>query len=233
MIDERDLIRHLEDGGDQLWDPAPPPALNLAAITGAVATPAASEVPDATSPAAAAPTSPARREPSTSQQRRRWWPRITAVPAFGLAAGGLACVALGLGIGAAVFGGGEPAPTVASTSAPTPTPVRQVSLQRLGNAPESAEGLARVFATSTGDTLDVKVAGMPPLAPGSFYELWALGTKGRMVSLGNITVDANGRGATSVRMPVALSQFPILDISVEPADGNPTHSGSSMLRSPA
>ena len=224
MINEDDLIRHLAEGGEQLWEPSTPPPLDLAAITG--------EPSDAAATDRAASTAS---RPAGNRSRPRWWKGGTR-PALGLAVGALACIAMGIGLGAALFGDGEPA-TVASTPittpTSTPTPIRQVSLERFGSAPEGAAAIASVFATSDGETIDVRVSGMPPLAPGHFYELWALGAKGRMISLGNITIDADGNGATSIRVPVSLSQFPVLDISLETADGNPRHSGDSMLRSTA
>lgn len=210
MIDERDLIRHLEEGGQDLWEPAEPPPLDLAAITGAgpIETPA---------------------KAAATRRRRLRLPVFR--PATGLALGALACVAIGVGIGAAAFGGSDPAAPVARDDAAAP--VRQVSLQAFGDAPPQASAMAKVFASAVGDSLQVRVSGLPPQQPGSYYELWALGAEGRMVSLGNLPVDASGRGEGTFDLPVRLSQFPVLDVSLELADGNPTHSGRSLLRSPA
>ncbi|MBJ7470749.1 MAG: anti-sigma factor [Solirubrobacteraceae bacterium] len=237
MIEERDLIRHLEEGGDQLWNPATPPPLDLAAITGVPAPERpASQATVSDDPATAAAKAP--RTTSAPRRRPRWLrPGAISLPPFGLAVGALACVALGLGLGAAVFGGpgtDGPRSTVVASSPepPEPTPTRKVALQPFADAPKTALAVASVFKQERGDSIDVRVSGLPPLAPGSFYELWALGTEGRMVSLGSIAVDENGQGETTLPLPVSLSRFPVLDISLEPADGNPAHSGGSVLRAP-
>ena len=58
--------------------------------------------------------------------------------------------------------------------------------------------------------------------------MWLLGADGkRLVSLGLLD-------GTTARFPlppeVDLSQFPVVDVSLEPADGNPAHSGDSIVR---
>lgn len=219
MIGERDLLRHLEDGGDDVWNRPDPPAIDLAAITGGL------DAAPAGNPA-----------PAPAPRRARWRLPALALPSLGLAAGALACVAIGLGIGAVVFGGDPAAPPQPQVQASSPSPSgvagRPVALRRLGSTPTSAMAVATVFSTGDGKSLDVRVAGLPPLHDGSFYELWALGTKGRMVSLGTIPIDANGNGEASFQVPVSLTRFPVLDISLEHADGDPTHSGDSLLRAP-
>lgn len=72
-------------------------------------------------------------------------------------------------------------------------------------------------------------------APDSaFYELWLLDVENDDVqdlrSLGRIEVAADG----SFELPddIDLDEFNVVDISVEPDDGNPDHSGASVLRGP-
>ncbi len=226
MIDDRDLHRHLEEGGADLWDPPTPPPLDLAAITGEAPAPY-----DLT---------PVRRHSLASRLRGR-----ILVPSFGLVAGGMACVALGLGLGAVVFSGEAPAPTVPVADVPTPaastpldptaartTPQQRVVLRHLDASPAQAVAVATVFSGPDGSTVDVTADGLPPLRSGRFYELWALGTKGRMVSIGTFTVDGQGHAQASMSLPVSLKKFPVLDVSVERPDGDPTHSGKSLLRAP-
>lgn len=223
MIDERNLIRHLEEGGDDLWNPAEPPPLDLAAITGAPST------------AGAAPASRPGRAERTSRWRSWLRPRAFTLPPLGLAGGALACVGAGLVIGAAAFQGSDGVTPSPKTQAAGPTTAlsRFVSLERLADAPATAMAVASVFKSADGDSIDVRVSGLPKVDRGTYYELWALGTKGRMVSLGTIAVDESGRGEASLPLPVSLNRFPVLDISVEPTDGNPAHSGESLLRAPA
>jgi hypothetical protein len=47
-----------------------------------------------------------------------------------------------------------------------------------------------------------------------------------MVSLGPVRSD----GRYEIPAAVDVSAFPIVDVSIEPADGVPTHSGRSVLR---
>lgn len=63
---------------------------------------------------------------------------------------------------------------------------------------------------------------------GSFYELWLIDADVEgMVSLGPVA-----QGQTTVVVPdgLDLSRFPIVDVSVEPFDGEPRHSGNSRWR---
>lgn len=206
MIDDRDILRHLETGGDELYDRPTPPELDLDAITGGA--------------------QPAR-------TRRTW--SLRPLVAVG---GALACLAIGLLSGALLFSGdtATPAPDVrASTPAPTTPPVgRQVELARFGDAaPPNAAAQVNVFTTTDGKTVDLRVQGMPTPRKGEFYELWVLGDEGKMISLGIVRVDASGSADVRLPLPVSLRRFPVFDLSLEPGDGDPTHSGQSMLRSAA
>jgi len=214
MIDDRDVIRHLEEGGPGLYDRAEPPALDLDAITGAAA---------ARSPTAA------------SARRRRW-----ALPPFMAVGGAVACVGLGLLGGALLFGGTDAPRPVASSPATTPTTapstprVRQVTLNRFDDAaPAQAAAEVNVFTATDGRTVDLRVKGLPAPRKGEFYELWVLGDEGKMISLGIVRVDANGSADVRMPLPVSLRRFPVFDLSLEPGDGNPKHSGHSILRSAA
>ncbi|MEM9566317.1 MAG: anti-sigma factor, partial [Actinomycetota bacterium] len=68
---------------------------------------------------------------------------------------------------------------------------------------------------------------------GSFYELWLLDFDDAeelvgLESLGQIEVSADG----SYQIPdgIDLDEFDVVDVSVELDDGNPEHSGVSILR---
>jgi hypothetical protein len=68
-------------------------------------------------------------------------------------------------------------------------------------------------------------------ADDGFLELWLLGPGDtsddlRMISLGVV----NESGSYPVPAGIELSAFPVVDISVEPFDGDPSHSGNSLLR---
>lgn len=64
---------------------------------------------------------------------------------------------------------------------------------------------------------------------GSFYELWLLDLEGEdLVSLGEVEVAADG--SFVVPEGIDLDEFDVVDVSLEPDDGDPTHSGVSILR---
>lgn len=210
-MDDRDLLRHLKEGGPELYERTDPPALDLAAITAQELSPRAASAP------------------------RRGW---TLRPLIAVG-GAMACVALGVVGGAVLFGsdaGRTPDPVVASSPVTPAAPPgsRQVSLTRFDDAaPAGAAAEVNVFTATDGRTVDLRVQGLPQPKKGEFYELWVLGDAGKMISLGIVRVDASGSAEVRMPLPVSLRRFPIFDISLEPGDGNPTHSGHSVLRSAA
>jgi hypothetical protein len=73
----------------------------------------------------------------------------------------------------------------------------------------------------------VGVSGVDLPEPDGFYEVWLLDEDAvGMVSLGPLRDD----GTYEVPGGVDLGAFPVVDVSVEPSDGDPRHSGVSVLR---
>jgi hypothetical protein len=105
----------------------------------------------------------------------------------------------------------------------------------LARARLTSEGLTRSSDLVGGARL-VEVGGrreidldLPGLAegPDSFYELWLLAPDAtRLQSLG--VTDGHGR----FLLPESIDphQYPVVDVSREPPDGNPAHSGDSLVR---
>lgn len=89
------------------------------------------------------------------------------------------------------------------------------------------EGGEAVLVDIDGDlVLEVDV---PPLPVNelAFYEVWLIDTEvDGMISLGVLSED----GQIDVPDSVVAADFPVVDISMEPLDGDPTHSGQSILR---
>lgn len=84
-----------------------------------------------------------------------------------------------------------------------------------------------VQRTAEGLTVRVRTNGLP--AADGFYEVWLLDDSAkRLISLGALP----GTGAVSLPVPPGtdLSRYPILDISLEPNDGDPAHSTNSFIR---
>jgi anti-sigma-K factor RskA len=106
-----------------------------------------------------------------------------------------------------------------------------VASARLEPLPDEPTGSARpvearVVETADGRRLDLSLPdGLP--APAGFYEVWLIDPDVEgMVSLG----PARSDGTYAVPSDLDVTAFPIVDVSVEPPDGNPTHSGVSVLR---
>jgi hypothetical protein len=86
-------------------------------------------------------------------------------------------------------------------------------------------GQARLVETPEGLAIEVDVTGLPEVD--GFYELWLLDTEvTSLVSLGPL------EGAGPHLLPAGLdpAELPVVDISLEPFDGDPNHSGDSLLR---
>jgi anti-sigma-K factor RskA len=152
-------------------------------------------------------------EPATeldaARRRRRRWTR----PALAAAA-------------AIAVIGGVTAVFVSRDDQPDEVAVVDLSNEGLDPRGESSHGTAKVIRLDDGSyALDVDVADLPP-DPNGFFELWVIDPNVEgMVSLGPLR---NGR----VALPAGVDPqaFPIVDISIEPVDGLPTHSGDSILR---
>lgn len=87
-------------------------------------------------------------------------------------------------------------------------------------------GTAEVVGTGSDRVLRLDVHGLT--TGKGFYEVWLLDVDGkRLVSLGLLDGDT---GSFPLPPQVDLTDFPLVDISLEPADGNPAHSGDSIVR---
>ena len=104
------------------------------------------------------------------------------------------------------------------------TPLAQAELTPL--AQHSATGTAKVVKASDGSrTLEVKLS--KDEAQG-YQEVWLIAPDlSRLVSLGVMNSDT---GTFQVPAGLELADFPIVDVSDEPVDGNPAHSSVSIVR---
>ncbi len=127
----------------------------------------------------------------------------------------------GVGAGLALSGTSDdgPADGVISASA---------TLMPVGTLAPQASGEAQL--KDSGETITVRVSGLSANAEGDFYEAWLLNSDKGLVSLGSFRVGDDGAAEIKVPVPVDPSAFPVVDISLELADGAPGHSGKSVLR---
>jgi hypothetical protein len=89
-----------------------------------------------------------------------------------------------------------------------------------------ASGKADVVETKSGRELDLDVTDLA--RPDGFYQVWLIDRSvTRMVPVGVLNGDV---GRWSLPDDMDLADYPLVDVSIEPLDGNPAHSGKSVLR---
>lgn len=125
---------------------------------------------------------------------------------------GAAAAVVALVIGISVFVGGTTDSDV----------VASVTLDQLGDA---GSGNAELIDQDGQYRLKVSTADLDP--GDGFLEVWVIDTDvSKLVSLGPARPD----GTYDLPPGMDPQQFPVVDVSVEPLDGNPAHSGDSVLR---
>jgi hypothetical protein len=192
---------------------APPPAVwaSIAAATGVSVTPRTEPA-----PSTAARPVPAE-EPGTAEEpiadvvplrRRTPRPWLLAVAAAVVGA------AVGAGAVAVLQGGDDDG-----------APLAAAALDPLEDA--DASGSARVVERADG-TRVLEVDLRAPDLQDAYYEVWLLEPD---VS-GLVPLGTTQAGTTVFEIPAGLDldQFPVVDVSVEPLDGDPSHSGDSVVR---
>lgn len=99
-----------------------------------------------------------------------------------------------------------------------------------------AAATAELVGDESGYTIDIDQARLPdPVADGEELELWLIqpdaeNNPAALVSLG--TIDTASTTTFNVPDGFDPGEYFIVDISIEPNDGNPAHSGRSILRGP-
>ncbi len=152
-----------------------------------------------------------------SEPGHRRWPTslLVAASVIGVVAGGV--LAAG---GSALFNDNQPTP-IASAS---PDVVGTASLVALPD--HQGSGKAEIIQTSRGPELIVDVDSLTP--SDGFYEVWLIDPKTfQMVGLGALN---NNSGRFPIPDGLDLSKYRVVDVSIEPYDGNPLHSKDSVVR---
>jgi anti-sigma-K factor RskA len=128
-----------------------------------------------------------------------------------LASAAAVVVVVGTVVGLVALSGGDDADVVAATA-----------LERLG---EQGSGNAELLDDDGRLELRVDTSDLDP--GDGFLELWMIDpTVTRLVSLGPLRPD----GVYELPPGLDPGEFPVVDVSIEPLDGNPAHSGDSVLR---
>ena len=132
-------------------------------------------------------------------------------------AAGVIGLLIGIAATAVVTAGDDDLPVVASTE-----------LTVL--ADDSSGGDAEVVREGDGRVLELDVPTLTPDTKG-FYEVWLLDEDAkRLVSIGLLDLSQGTTARFAIPDDVDLATYPVVDVSVEPADGNPAHSGDSVVR---
>lgn len=198
----------------------PPPSVwsGIAAATGVSAAPRPEVVAGSGRPVTTPPPDPRRSAapaprsapPASAGVVRPQWSRLL------LAAAAALVVGVGIGAGAVALGTGDDEGVTVAAAALDPL------------ADSGATGEARVVERADGTlVLEVDLTAADP--EGGFYEVWLLDEAvADLVSLGVV----RGGSEVALTLPpgVDLDQYPTVDVSVEPLDGDPGHSGQSVAR---
>lgn len=141
-------------------------------------------------------------------RRRKWWPIVAAAAALGLV----------VGAGATVIINRNDVQVAASTA-----------LSALPG--HTGHGTAELLRTANDPELRVSVDGPQPADPPSYREVWLINSDGqRMYSLGVLPESGTGTYPLPTLLANGLDGFTIVDVSIEPYDGNPAHSRNSQVR---
>jgi hypothetical protein len=141
-------------------------------------------------------------------------------------AGVAAALALLAGVGLGRLGTGtDEAPEAVDPSAGTGTVVAATPLTALDSDAERGEA----SAVQTDDTFTIRVSASALGDEPGVHEVWLINVDGkRMISIGLLA--SGDEGEFAVPMDLIDEGYRIVDISVEPDDGDPTHSGVSVAR---
>lgn len=138
---------------------------------------------------------------------RRWAPWIAVAAAVGVVLGGVVGVSL------------------TRTSAPTPDVIASAALDPLEDF--ATNGAATVEVVDGTEQLAVNVSGLPQTD--GYFEVWLLAPDASsMIAVG--TLGAGSSSSFPLPPGVSLADYPVVDISLEAYDGDPTHSTISVAR---
>ena len=141
-------------------------------------------------------------------------------------AGVAAALALLAGVGLGRLGTGtDETPEAVDPPADTGTVVAATPLTALDSDAERGEA----SAVQTDDTFTIRVSASELGDEPGVHEVWLINVDGkRMISIGLLA--SGDEGEFAVPMDLIDEGYRIVDISVEPDDGDPTHSGVSIAR---
>ncbi|MDQ3182034.1 MAG: anti-sigma factor [Actinomycetota bacterium] len=105
----------------------------------------------------------------------------------------------------------------------TGVPLTATALAREAGGEVQVEEAGRNFR------VDLEVWGMPELKEGEYYEIWYYAEDGGRISCGTFRVGPEGRTSVNLSAPATAGDYPEIEITREPDDGNPEVSGEEVL----
>jgi anti-sigma-K factor RskA len=104
-----------------------------------------------------------------------------------------------------------------------------VALASTAQAPGAG---GEVHGEVVGENLQVELTvwGMPKLREGEYYEMWYYAEDGSRISCGTFRAVPQGKTTVNLSAPASARSYPEIEITREPADGNPSASGEEVLR---
>jgi anti-sigma-K factor RskA len=94
---------------------------------------------------------------------------------------------------------------------------------------QTGHGTAELLGSR--DDPELRVSVEAPLPPDRYREVWLINSDGkRMYSLGVLPTGGSGNYPLPALLGDGLQGFTIVDVSIEPYDGNPEHSRDSQVR---
>ncbi|MEW2556384.1 anti-sigma factor [Streptomyces zhihengii] len=119
--------------------------------------------------------------------------------------------------------------TTAAPAAPSSPASPADDGNRLESLRTSSAGYARVSDDGSHRALDITVKGLPSTS--GYFEVWLMDrTHTKLVSMGVLGPD--GRATLPVPDTIDLGEYSVVDVSVQPYNGKPDHSGASIVRGP-
>ena len=114
--------------------------------------------------------------------------------------------------------------------------LRTITNEESSGVPLSATALApeaggEVHVQEVGENFQVelKVWDMPELEEDGYYEMWYYAEDGGRISCGTFRVGPEGRTTVNLTAPASARDYPEIEITREPDDGDPGSSGEEVL----
>jgi anti-sigma-K factor RskA len=107
-------------------------------------------------------------------------------------------------------------------------PSSGVPLTATDLAPE-AGGEVRMQEAGENIRVELEVWGMPKLEEDEYYEMWYYAEDGDRISCGTFRTGAEGRTIVNLTAPASSRDYPEIEITREPDDGDPGSSGEEIL----